>query len=64
MKKLSLVICVLNEEQNKNPLTVQITEALKDIDFEAIYVDDKSTDGTRSEIKKIKDPRFKLIELK
>ena len=64
MKKLSLVICVFNEEQNIYPLTVQITEALKDIDFEAIYVDDKSTDGTRSEIKKIKDPRFKLIELK
>ena len=64
MKKLSLVICVFNEEPNIKPLSDQIKIALKDIDFEAIFVDDGSTDCTRSEIKKIDDNRFRLIELK
>lgn len=64
MKKLSLVICVWNEEPNIKPLSDQIKQALKDIDFEAIYVDDGSTDNTREEIRKINDDRFILVELK
>ncbi|NQU52355.1 MAG: glycosyltransferase family 2 protein [Bacteroidetes bacterium] len=64
MKKLSLVICVWNEEQNIKPLSVQITEALNGFDFEAIFVDDGSTDSTREEIKKINNERFILVELK
>lgn len=64
MKKLSLVICVWNEEPNIKPLSDQIKAALKDIDFEAIYVDDGSTDNTREEIRKINDERFILVELK
>jgi len=64
MKKLSLVICVYNEEPNIKPLADQIKTALKDYDFEAIYVDDGSTDKTREEILKINDDRFLLVELK
>ncbi len=64
MKKLSLVICVYNEEPNIKPLAEQIKTALKNYDFEAIYVDDGSTDGTRSEILNINDDRFLLVELK
>ncbi len=64
MKKLSLVICVWNEEPNIKPLSDQIKSALKDIDFEAIFVDDGSTDKTREEIRKINDDRFILVELK
>lgn len=64
MKKLSLVICVWNEELNINPLSKQIKEALKGIDFEAIFVDDGSIDKTREEIIKINDERFLLLELK
>ena len=63
-KKLSLVICVFNEEPNIKPLSAQIIKALEGIDFEAVFVDDGSTDGTRSEILKINDKRFTLIELK
>lgn len=64
MKKLSLVICVFNEESNISPLAEQIKTALKNIDFEAIFVDDGSTDQTIPEIKKINDERFILVELK
>jgi len=64
MKKLSLVICVFNEEPNIKPLSEQIINALKNIDFEAIFVDDGSTDNTREEILKIDDERFILVELK
>lgn len=64
MKKLSLVICVYNEEPNIKPLSDEIKKALAGIDFEAVFVDDGSTDGTRTEIKKINDDRFLLVELK
>jgi len=64
MKKLSVVICVWNEEPNIKPLSEQIKVALKGIDFEAIFVDDGSIDNTRGEIKKINDGRFILVELK
>jgi glycosyltransferase involved in cell wall biosynthesis len=64
MKKLSLVICVYNEEPNIKPLSEQIKKALAGIDFEAVFVDDGSTDGTRSEILNINDNRFLLVELK
>jgi glycosyltransferase involved in cell wall biosynthesis len=63
MKKLSVVICVYNEEPNIAPLSQQMKEALKDIDFEAIFVDDGSTDGTRREVMAIGDERFVLVEL-
>ncbi|MBN1821253.1 MAG: glycosyltransferase family 2 protein [Prolixibacteraceae bacterium] len=64
MKKLSLVICVYNEEPNIIPLSNQIKEALDGYDFEAIFVDDGSTDGTRKRIMEISDDRFIMVELK
>lgn len=64
MKKLSLVICVYNEEPNIKPLSEQIQKALSGIDYEAIFVDDGSTDGTKLEILKINNDRFLLVELK
>jgi glycosyltransferase involved in cell wall biosynthesis len=64
MKKVSLVICVYNEGPNITPLSEQIKQAMKGIDFEAVFVDDGSSDNTRSEILKINDDRFILVELK
>ena len=64
MKKLSLVICVYNEESNILPLSRQIKESLSGYDFEAIYVDDGSTDGTLQRILEINDERFILLQLK
>ncbi|KOH46791.1 glycosyltransferase family 2 protein [Sunxiuqinia dokdonensis] len=64
MKQLSVVICVYNEELNIRPLSEQIKAALKDLDYEAIFVDDGSTDRTCEEVKAINDEHFLLLELK
>jgi glycosyltransferase involved in cell wall biosynthesis len=64
MKKLSLVICVFNEENNIQPLAEQIKSSLSDYDFEAIFVDDGSIDSTREKIKAINDDRFVLVALR
>jgi len=61
MKKLSLVIPVMNEEANIKPMFDRIRETLKDIDYEIIFVDDGSTDNTIEEIKKYADENTKLI---
>ncbi len=63
MKKLSVIVCVYNEEANVEPMVNSIFDALVDIDFELIYVDDGSTDNTRKEVKKISDDRLRLLEL-
>jgi len=64
MKKISVVVCVFNEEANIRPLSREIMDALGDIPFEAIFVVDGSTDLTRAEVLGIRDERFTLVELK
>jgi glycosyltransferase involved in cell wall biosynthesis len=62
--KLSIIICVYNEEPNIKPLNKWINESIKDIDYEIIYVDDGSTDHTRQEIIALNDPRVVLVEFR
>ena len=64
MKKLSVVITVMNEEENVRPLIEQLIAALKGIDYEVIFVDDGSTDKTVAEIHKYATPRIKVVELR
>lgn len=64
MKELSLVICVYNEESNIAPLSKQIINALEPYNYEAIFVNDGSTDKTKSEILKINHENFVLLDLK
>lgn len=61
MKKLSVVIPVMNEEENIKPLFKALRDALKEIDYELIFVDDGSTDKTVEKIKEEADSRTKLI---
>ncbi|MRJ02118.1 MAG: glycosyltransferase family 2 protein [Epsilonproteobacteria bacterium] len=59
--ELSVVIPVMNEEENIKPLFKALREALEGIDYELIFVDDGSTDRTVEEIKREATERTKLI---
>ncbi len=64
MKELSVIITVLNERENVVLMISALKEALIGIDYEAIFVDDGSTDGTQREIRKHVDARIILVELR
>ena len=61
---LSVVIALYNEAENIEPLLHQTREALKDIRFELLLVDDGSTDGTVREVKSRLDHHTRLIVLR
>ncbi|WP_299364546.1 glycosyltransferase family 2 protein [Winogradskyella sp.] len=61
---LSIVVPLYNEEGNIPQLIKNINEALEGLDYEIILVDDFSTDKTVSIIKKLKNSKVKLIELR
>ncbi len=64
MRELSVVITVMNEEDNIRPLVEAINKALAGIDYEVIFVDDGSTDATRKRIKELVNTRTVLVELR
>ena len=59
--KLSLIIPVMNEEDNIEPLLKKVYEDIKEIDYEVILVDDGSTDETIAKIKQYANERTKTI---
>ena len=64
MKKLSLVIPMMNEEDNVAPLFKAVREALEGIDYELILVDDGSSDETIPRMKELADARTKIVIFK
>ncbi len=62
--KLSVVVCVYNEEENIRPLIEAISSALSSYEYEIIYVDDGSTDKTVTILRSIKHDKLKVIELR
>src|SRR5688572_28687748 len=64
MRELSLVITVMNEEENIRPLLDTIRNSLGGIDYEVIFVDDGSTDKTIQQILEHSDERTMLVELR
>lgn len=64
MKELSLVIPVMNEEENIKPLLETVRNALSYFDYEVILVDDGSTDATRRRVVENADDRTTLVELR
>ena len=50
MRELSVVITVMNEEENIKPLLESVRSALSGIDYEVVLVDDGSADKTKQQI--------------
>ena len=61
---LSIVITILNEVDNIRPLIDRVHAALSGIEYEIIYVDDGSTDGSVALLKSLDDPRLVVVELR
>jgi glycosyltransferase involved in cell wall biosynthesis len=62
--KLSVVVCVYNEEENIKPQVERIAEALEGYEYEMVFVDDGSKDKTLQELYSITHPRLRMVELK
>jgi glycosyltransferase involved in cell wall biosynthesis len=63
-RELSVVITVLNEKENISPLIKAINMALDGINYEIVFVDDGSTDGTQQEISRNLTDRIISVELR
>jgi glycosyltransferase involved in cell wall biosynthesis len=57
---VSVVVPLYNEEENVPILQGELTAALSGLDYEIIFVDDGSTDGTVQQI--APDPRVRLVQ--
>jgi dolichol-phosphate mannosyltransferase len=60
---LSVIIPCYNERPNVAPMIAKLDVALRGVEWEAIYVDDNSPDGTAAEVRRIGriDPRVRCI---
>ena len=63
---VSIVVTVLNEERSVEELHRRIAASLDGRDWEAIFVDDGSTDGTFAALRAIhdRDPRVRVVRFK
>ena len=65
---ISVVIPILNEEPSISPLSEKLTTALSSLgqEYEVIFVNDGSTDGTRARLREIslKDRHFKAVHFR
>lgn len=64
LRYLSVVVPVMNEEDNVLPMIEAVHNAVKQYDYELIFVDDGSTDATKERIKQHLTDRIKLVELR
>ena len=64
MRELSVIITVMNEEENIAPLLEAVRSALPSIDYEVVLVDDGSTDKTVAKILEHGDERTVLVQLR
>jgi dolichol-phosphate mannosyltransferase len=63
MAEFAVVIPTFNEIQNVKPLIGAVSSVLEGMDFEMVFVDDDSPDGTARLIREISraDPRIRLV---
>ena len=62
--ELAVVLPTYNERANVAPLVARLEQALAGIGWEAIFVDDDSTDGTADEARRLAaaDPRIRVLQ--
>jgi dolichol-phosphate mannosyltransferase len=60
---LSVIVPCYNERPNVAPMIAKLDAALRGIEWEVIYVDDNSPDGTAAEVRRVArlDPRVRCI---
>src|SRR3954468_13081903 len=61
---VSVVVPVRNEAGNVAPLVAEIAAALAGRNFEVVYVNDGSTDGTEAELRKLAATHAWLRQIK
>jgi glycosyltransferase involved in cell wall biosynthesis len=61
---LSVVVPVMNEEDNVLPMIEAVHNAVQQYDYELIFVDDGSSDQTIPRLKEALTDRIKLVELR
>ena len=61
---LSIIIPTLNERENVEPLLSLLTTTLPDTDWEVIFVDDDSRDGTAEQVRHLarRNPRVRCLQ--
>ncbi|RUM66333.1 MAG: glycosyltransferase [Sulfurospirillum sp.] len=64
MRELSVVVPMMNEQENVKPLFKAIRDSLEGIDYELILVDDGSSDKTVELMKEEADARTKVVVFK
>jgi dolichol-phosphate mannosyltransferase len=64
MTELAVIIPTLNERQNVKPIVERLTAALKGLEWEVIFVDDDSADGTTDECRRLAalNPHVRVIQ--
>ena len=61
---LSIIVPTLNERENIEPLLSLVTAALPDTEWEVIFVDDDSRDGTAEHVRDLarRNPRVRCLQ--
>ncbi len=62
--ELTVVVPVLNERDNVRPLVERLRDSLRGIEWDVIFVDDDSPDGTAAEVRRLsqEDPRVRVVQ--
>ena len=63
MPELAVIVPTFNERENVEPLAAALDDALRGVDYEVIFVDDDSPDGTAALVRQVAqgNPRIRVL---